>query len=184
MNPTPDQIQAMTELIAKLLGYVWLEYIHVDDTFSGCRALLHPRHLKSSRWRKADMSLPIDEGGMDFPNWLGSLDAARDLPLEDDPAEWVVFAVKLARIFWGEEVYPEKWPDACMILRYTSEQWCLAWLLYKGYRWVECHTCRGSGKACKHDKLGFCGNEKHKVPCPACSGQGRKFVKEVTDDDE
>ena len=139
-NPTPDQIQAMTELIAELQG--WTKIQVYSSGF--CPEALGGFPPGSKNFKT-------------LPSWLSDRNASLGL-IKDHMRSWYGNALS---------AYNE-----CII--YLEE--------IEGYCWVECHTCRGSGKACKHDKLGFCGNEKHKVPCPACSGQGGKFVKEVTDE--
>ncbi len=137
-NPPPD---TLLRFMAELMGYLWLEYIHCDGTFAGRRALMEPRYLKSARWRKADMSLPIDEGGMDFPDWLGSHDAARGLEVKDR----FKFAIALKEITGGNKDFDVDDGDVkaliqgaalCWMLFATAEQWCLAWIMSEhGYKW-------------------------------------------------
>ncbi len=149
MNSTPDQIQAMTELIAKLLGWTELNIDEDVDLLVG----LEP---------KGDSVFRVP------PNWPGDRNASKDLSVED--MEKFTYFIEAVSI-WGP--IPEGGRDP----RLSAEKECLAWLFYKGYRWVECGC----------ENVDVCNNEYHEIPCledhhcPNIICEGGKFVKEVTD---
>ena len=144
MNPTPEQLQRVQWEIAEVLG--WTDLHLLDDLLYGTPP----------------------EGGCNrlVPNWPGSLDTARELEIEDAEC----FVKCLCEIL---EAYPEGFKsDIIGLLFYTSEQWCLAWLLYKGWRWAEC-ACKGSGLRKRDNRQP---EDDEFVPCP-CSGKGGEWRK-------
>lgn len=163
-NPTLQQVPHKPEVqlkIAELQGYLWLEYIHWDGSPSGQRVLMEPYYLKKKLWRKADMSLPIDEGGMDFPNWHDnrneSFDLVKGLP--------------------------------CISTFMTALEECMVYIESEGWRWEVCdglahnftleNFCPAN---CKDDAFcvdtGYCPTGcVLGVKCPRCSGKRGEWVK-------
>ncbi len=117
MNPSPDQLIEMRRLIARLNGW----------RFTG------------PYWG-GDLRGLSPEGNSEIvPNWPGSLDTARELPIGIE---------KAFEIFLYDVMTDSRYNQDFLIgvaagftrrstIWYTSFQWCLAWLLYKGYRWDE-----------------------------------------------
>ena len=158
-RPTPDQIQAMTELIAKLLGWTALRVV------KGVLFGLRPEDAgKNVLWEAK------------VPNWPGDRNASYELPVKAGDRDYFIAASQIA----ANHNFPCRLLDLVQPLLWPAYWESLAWLLYKGYRWVECDSCGGKGK------IPVINNKAHlqygmKMPCPACNGQGGKFVKEVTD---
>jgi len=151
-NPPPGPTQ---RFIAELIGFKWYEFLQDTEFPSGKRQLLDPKVVgRSIYWRLCDESLPLDYDPYgSLPNWLGSLDTARELEVEDRTA----FEVALFKIT------ADTLPSYGTILWYTAEQWCYAWIRYKGWRWVVCDSCEGQPHGTSED-------------CTDCNGQGGEFV--------
>ena len=105
-SPTP---QVMQTFMAELTGWTDLE---VRD---GILLGYDPNHTGSF---------------VPCPNWLGSHDVARGLEVKDRE----IFVYCLHAIIFGYRLaYP--YNISPYLLFATPLQWCLAWILYKGYRW-------------------------------------------------
>jgi len=104
----------------------------------------------------------VDQRKSLIPNWLGSLDAARELPI----TIWGNFVNSLDRIMGNPKAATE-------MLKATSEQWCYAWIRYKGWRWVECEEC---ARPLDPDELPPIELKPHF----ACNSEGGEFVHDST----
>ncbi len=149
-NPNPSPLVVQT-FMAELQGWTGL-------IFSREHQLLGVSPRDRVKWGvKAALTT--------VPNWPGSLDAARGLEVKNKP----LFALCLFEIVFREENSDDPTlmvtGEVGQLLFATSDQWCLAWIRYKGYRWRECECCFGDGQA---------GDEI----CEPCSGDGGEFVKE------
>ncbi|KKN70690.1 hypothetical protein LCGC14_0428450 [marine sediment metagenome] len=156
MNPTPEKLQAMRVLIAELLGWTRGNSVSI----SRCKGGLH------EHWHDKDGNCQ----GPHLPNWPGDRNASSELPIEKTPAAWNAYCRALD--------YYDELLELPFDGRHHATVESLAWLLYKGYRWVECVDCEGEGQlagevSCEED-LPFAKME----PCHACNSQGGKFVKE------
>ena len=66
--------------------------------------------------------------------------------------------------------------------RLTDVPEALAVARREGYRWVECDVCNGDGGVPSDYNPPESPDARYPIEyCPTCSGQGGKFVKEVTD---
>ena len=152
-NPTPQVVQ---RFIAERLGWTDLKRSPIDNRLWG----LPPQ----------DTVAELDLGKyMLVPNWPGSHDAARRLEVKDKSR----FALCLFEIAFGEENSDDPTlmvtGEVGQLLFATSDQWCLAWILYKGYKWTECVGCRMSGAS------NLPRNKREH--CEVCSGNGGEFVR-------
>ncbi len=152
-NPTPDQLIEMRRLIARLNGW----------RFTG------------PYWG-GDLRGLSPEGNSEIvPNWSGDRNASYELPVKAGDRDYFIAASQIA----ANHNFPCRLLDLVQPLLWPAYWESLAWLLYKGYRWVECEKCVGVGRVLDDDMT-----STKMDTCMDCSGQGRKFVKEVTDDDE
>ena len=112
MNSTPDQIQAMIELIAKLLGW---------------KKMCCDNQLKYPHWHVKEQCFL----GGGPPNWPGDQNASYKLPPSELDEEALGLKMKEAFDYYQPSV--EK-----LISAYYES---LFWLyVVKGYRWVECEN--------------------------------------------
>ena len=158
-RPTPDQIQAMTELIAKLLG--WMDI---------CEPCAKSGDFHGVPPNKADQEKGVYRKIIrkTMPNWPRDRNASYEL-LHKMNAEDTRNAERKAQVHYR-----------FILQTHPAIEECFIYLWHEGYRWVECDSCGGKGK------IPVINNKAHlqygmKMPCPACNGQGGKFVKEVTD---
>ncbi len=116
-NPTP---QVMLPFIAELIGWTHL-------ATNGKDQLLGRSPEGYAKWG-------VNASLTTVPDWPGSLDAARGLEVGNPHDFWVA----LYKTMIPEELRKKKlslYDYATQIIWYTPTQWCLAWILYKGYRW-------------------------------------------------
>lgn len=153
-NPNPSPL-VVRQFIAKLLGWTHL-------AINGKDQLLGRSPEGYAKWG-------VNASLTTVPNWPGSLDAARGLEVKHTPR----FALCLFEIVFREENSDDPTlmvtGEVGQLLFATSDQWCLAWILYKGYKWTECVGCRMSGAS------NLPRNKREH--CEVCSGNGGEFVR-------
>ncbi len=150
-NPTPLVVQ---RFMAELQGWTELRVFtdYKDD------ALEYPELLGGINPENGRREV--------VTNWPGSHDAARRLEVKDKSR----FALCLFEIAFGEENSDDPTlmvtGEVGQLLFATPLQWRLAWILYKGYRWVPCANTDWEDGMYPHQEI-----------CPTCLGKGGKFVK-------
>ena len=143
-NPTPDTLQ---RFMAEKMGYK-----QGSSAGKGCKF-----------WNYPDGSQHYN-----LPDWPGDRNATKDLPIEVEDKEQRAAGDYEMAFFEALNYYG--WHPACLL---SAFQECLIWILYKGYKWVECDYYEGQAEWRSPRKAG------EMETCPICSGQGGEFVKEV-----
>ena len=115
MNPTPKQILRVQWKIAELQGWTNLRRMVA-------RGLMGFENGDRRRWKLV-------------PNWPTNRNASRDLLIEP--------TVEANSSYCKALDYFNELLDLPFDGRHHATVESLAWLLYKGWRWVPCSTCKG-----------------------------------------